>query len=428
MGKLVGLDRISEFSKKFSAISTYLGYKKFENDKPRVLVFNSQGWCCPDVIYTLKKMNYPVLLLDTKHLDPGNKSLTLEDYLKFHKVLIQSLIEFKPDCILTLNHAAFDSLGLLTKILDQFSIPFISWFVDSPLYIFKNPVSQLSKNLFLFCWEKTYIKRLEDLGFSNVFFIPLGASPDFFSEPAISQEDENIYSCDVAFVGNSNKEGTEKYLLKEFLSEPFSLISEKAINMQLENPEKPMNLIFNEIDIEKNLEKFEIDIRLTFESYCVLESTSRKRIETVRTLSNNFNFKIFGDEGWKDEFPDHYVKSLDYYRELSKVYKLAKVVVNLTSFQMNTAINQRIFDAPLTGGFIISDYKKDYDELFGKDVVPTFRKEDEMISKINYYLENETERLAKTAEIKKIILEKHSYEYRIKELFSMVKEKFEKNA
>jgi spore maturation protein CgeB len=424
MGKLEGIDRISEFSKKFSAISTYLGYKKFQDDLPRVLAFDSEGWCNPDILAAINKLGYPLQTIKVRHLDPTNKNLTLEDYLKFHRVLIKSLIEFKPDCILTMNHAAFDSLGLLTKILDQFAIPFISWFVDSPLYIFRNPNSQLSNNLYLFCWEKTFIKRLNDIGFENLFYLPLATNPEVFLNPKINEADEKFFGCDVAFVGNSNKEGVKKYEFKEFLTPLFSNLAAQSIEIQLEDPSRGMDNILKEIDINRITDKFDVETRFAFESYCVLKATSKLRNSVIKTLSKEFNFKLFGDSDWKEEFLDNYIKRIDYYKELPIVYKSAKIVVNLTSFQMNTAINQRIFDAPLAGGFIISDYRSDFDELFGKGMIPTFENEVEMINLIKYYLENDHERILKIDQLKQIILEKHTYENRVKEMFSIVKNRF----
>ncbi|HQJ74001.1 MAG TPA: hypothetical protein PKW14_00280 [Bacteroidota bacterium] len=71
-----GVGRISDFSKKFSAISTYLGYKKFVGGKYRVLLFDSSSWIIPEIKSVLKKDQYEYDSISVHHLNPENKKLT----------------------------------------------------------------------------------------------------------------------------------------------------------------------------------------------------------------------------------------------------------------------------------------------------------------------------------------------------------------
>ncbi len=420
----IGVERISEFSKKFSVISTHLGYKKFVTSKPRVLYFFSTGWIASEVLDALKADSYPLEVMNVSHLNPDNKNLTLDDYIHFHKDLIKKLLEFKPDCILTINHAAFDSIGLLSKILEQFKMPFISWFVDSPLYIFKNSEPQKSNYLYLFSWEKSYVKRLHELGFSSVFFLPLASGHQFISEESVSEVGDDKYKCDVAFVGNSNKENTRNWFDKEFANPKLAEISDEAVRIQIENSEKEMRYIIKELDSSKILDKYDDLFRLSFEVYCVLHATEVFREKVVSALSQNFNFKIFGDLGWAEDYPENYVCKLDYYKDLPKLYSSAKIIVNVTNFQMNTAINQRVYDVFFSGGFLVSDYRQDYDKLFGKGMIPTFRKIDELVDSLKFYLADEPLRKDISKKIKTIIEEKHLYTMRIGRLFETVKNNY----
>jgi spore maturation protein CgeB len=420
----IGVERISEFSKKFSVISTYLGYKKFQTENIRVLFFNSNGWIVPEVIDNLKKSNYKIDVINVSHLNPKNKNLTLDDYLHFHKELIKKLVEFKPDCILTINHAAFDSFGLLSKILEQFKMPFISWFVDSPLYIFKNAEPQKSNYLYLFSWEKSYVKRLIDLGFSNVFYLPLASAHESSQNISITSEEKKIYNCDVAFVGNSNKEKTEDWFDKEYSSPKIIEFTNEAVDFQIMNPETEMRYIFKKLDTSNLLDKYDDDTKLHFEAFCILKATEKLRDEVVKSLSGNFNFKIFGDERWKAGYKENYCGKIDYYKDLPKLYKCAKIIVNVTSFQMNTAVNQRVYDVFSAGGFMISDYRSDYDILFGKDEIPVYKSINELHRLIKYYLGQETERNNIIQKISAIIKKNHSYSIRIKDLFSIVKKNY----
>ena len=420
----IGIERISEFSKKFSVISTHLGYKKFQHDKPKILFFKGSGWIVSEALNALESNEYSFESINVSHLDPDNKKLTLDDYLHFHKELIKKLIEFKPDCILTINHAAFDSIGLLSKILEQFKMPFISWFVDSPLYIFKNAEQQRSNYLYLFSWEKSYVKRLKDLNFDNVFYLPLASGYDKKEESSITEEEKTSFSCDVAFVGNSNIENTKNWFDKEYSSPKISALTEEAVKFQIKNPEMEMRVILKNFDTGNLLDKYDDDTKLHYEAFCILKATESFRDLVVKNLTEKYNTKIFGDEGWAEKYSKYYCGKIDYYKDLHKLYKNAKIVVNVTSFQMNTAVNQRVYDVFSSGGFMISDFRSDYDTLFGKGEIPTYKNIDEMLKLVDYYLTHDSERSLISKKINSIVKSKHLYSMRIKELFSVVKKNY----
>ncbi len=72
---------------------------------------------------------------------------------------------------------------------------------------------------------------------------------------------------------------------------------------------------------------------------------------------------------------------------------------------------------------MISDYRKELGELFeeGKEVV-SFRKKEELPEIIDYYLAHpeRRERVALNAQHR--VLEEHTYTYRIKRIFDVMKE------
>jgi spore maturation protein CgeB len=414
------MERVSGFAEKFSALSQYLSYKKFENEKHKILFLNGHGWIAQEVINAIKLNGHELQIIDVENLDVKKNRVSREDYFGFHKVLIKRLIEFRPDCIFTNNHAAFDNMGLLSKILDQFSIPCISWFVDSPIFIFEDAEPQKSKYLHVFVWEKSYVKRLKMLGFANVIYLPLATSKDFLEEKVISKKYIKRFSCDVAFVGNTNTDHSNLLLHRGKFKEQEMDLAKKAIDYQIMYPNIEMRSILSEMD-NGSFSKLSEYNKILLECYSVLQATANFRDKVVSILAKNFNFKVFGDIKWKEIYPSHYFGEVDYYRELHYLYKYAKIVVNTTSFQMNTAVNQRVYDIFLCDGFLVSDYREDYDLLFGKNMIPTFRTTKEMIEVVQYYLQHEEERKEKIENIKSIIKSKHRYIHRIEELFLNMK-------
>jgi len=110
-------------------------------------------------------------------------------------------------------------------------------------------------------------------------------------------------------------------------------------------------------------------------------------------LNNNFPITIYGN-GWGDVAKSQYVDN----KILRKYYSSAKIVLNDTRDAMKKFgfIINRIFDVSASGGFIISDYMKEIEDVFGDSIV-MYKNDEELINLVKYYLDpkNEEERLAK---------------------------------
>jgi spore maturation protein CgeB len=133
----------------------------------------------------------------------------------------------------------------------------------------------------------------------------------------------------------------------------------------------------------------------------------------------------FGDpEGWNDLFgaergptahPD-----ADYRSELAAIYRSIAINLNITSCQMPTAVNQRVFDIPLCGGFVLSDRQSDCDELFAPGEAALYSSKEELIDKIAFFRVNEDERRRISARARARILSCHTYSHRLETIESLI--------
>jgi spore maturation protein CgeB len=83
---------------------------------------------------------------------------------------------------------------------------------------------------------------------------------------------------------------------------------------------------------------------------------------------------------------------------------------------MPTAVNQRVFDIPLCDSFVINDHQPDLDGLFAPDEVAVYKSKEELVSKIIYFRNHETERRAISQKARSRILSQHTYDHRIAEI------------
>ncbi|HET7363209.1 MAG TPA: glycosyltransferase [Burkholderiales bacterium] len=82
---------------------------------------------------------------------------------------------------------------------------------------------------------------------------------------------------------------------------------------------------------------------------------------------------------------------------LLRLYNTSKIVLNITNWDpaRYPALNQRVFDVPATGAFLLTDYSPELEAYFrlGEEIV-TYRDVDELRDKARYYLAHDAERAA----------------------------------
>ena len=379
----------------------------------------------------LKAPPYRILLLESgyftvaeckKGLEKlGHKVILLPLGGDFIKRLLLHMVEVKPDFLLTINHLGFDEEGKLTSLLTELKLPFASWFVDSPSYIIYKNDRQVSDFCSLFSWERSYLPRMEEQGFNSPVFLPLATDPDIF-RPADSSSLPR-FTADIAFVGNSMTELNRKWE-KKIPPGIIGKFSSLALAAQFAERRKPMRDILEELGVDS-----EASGLIEIEAAMVWKATQEYRKKLACSLLP-LGLVTYGDSGWKGLLPccQGLRPEVDYYRELPLVYNSTKINVNATSFQMNSAVNQRVFDSAACGGFLLTDHQADMDLFFepGKDAV-SFESPEEAVELAGYYLKHEKEREAIALAARKTVLSEHTYDRRMAALVSVMAGKFGSN-
>ena len=107
-----------------------------------------------------------------------------------------------------------------------------------------------------------------------------------------------------------------------------------------------------------------------------------------------------------------------------KDYENSVINLNATSMQMQTAVNQRVFDVPASGGFLITDAQADALEHFepGKEII-TYESAEELQDKALYFEKNESERKAIVQAAQKRVHDCHTYKHRLSLLIERMRER-----
>ncbi|MDR2461213.1 MAG: glycosyltransferase [Deltaproteobacteria bacterium] len=381
---------------------------------PKVLFFKSGYYLDKEIRGALKRLGTPLALWDIADWQDSKKN-----WDKSYRELLSTIKDFKPDLILTVNHLGFDEDGVLSDILSRLGLPCASWFVDSPWYILKNTSQRPYHGLSAFSWDQDYLAPLKDLGFERAYFLPLAADETFFH---IKPKGAIKYA--ITFVGDSMNAATDKYLaLSGYLRKNLDKLDILA-GLFLKTKEllpDPLYLGENGLGAQLGIELPSSPRELLHLSALITWRASRAwRLSILKALPAQY-LTIAGDQiAWKKLVPEaRTLGNLDYYTELSSFYRSSKVNINITSAQMKTGLNQRVFDVPASGAFLLTDERAQAFSLFANDELPYYRDPEEARDLALFYLSNDSLRQKITEKARETILKKHLYIHRLPKLLEL---------
>lgn len=118
---------------------------------------------------------------------------------------------------------------------------------------------------------------------------------------------------------------------------------------------------------------------------------------------------VYG-KGWENYIPAEMIMG-DYIdnNQLRSFYSNAAIVLNDHWPEMREQgfISNRIFDVSACNGFIITDYLSAIEQSFSDSII-TYTSEDDLVKKINYYLNHPEERASLAAKAREITLRTHT--------------------
>lgn len=347
---------------------------------------------------------------------------SLQSGMEYESQLQKIIQSERPDFILSINMKGFDGNGILSDTALRFGVPIIVWFVDDPHPILLHQGKFIGKHIIAMCWEKAYLPYLKECGFGKVGYLPLATDPDIFSCKIPASPMVRI-----GFVGTSMGSAFLANIQSKFLwSDALIPLVDKASDILLTNPDARVLKIIRDVSHEMSFTiPFSDDRNFTWLcSYIIHNAGMKKRKSLIESLMPA-GIETFGDpEGWKEllgpDIPTH--PDIDYSTQLFNTYRDIEINLNVTSCQMPSAVNQRVFDIPMSGSFVISDNQKDLGELFeiGKEAV-CYKDIEELKDIVSYYLDRQESQLQITAAAKERIRNEHTYFHRVKSIMEALK-------
>jgi spore maturation protein CgeB len=388
--------------------------RPFAKDHLTILLLDSKYFLVRECAKALKRLGHRVIRLS---ISEG----------RLVERILSRVAQNRPDFLLSVNHLGFDEAGKLTELLGSLKLPFAVWYVDSPTFVILNSRDNVSPGCVLFVWDRTYLDPMRACGFQKVHFLPLATDPSVF-KPVRRSAVPPHFQGPVSFVGNSMVEKTDEWFARFPASETTESITRLAIPLQIKNHQQSMAQVLDRIarDHAHRAEFGDPVHHLYLEAALVWKATQEYRRDLLQRLQH-FDIRVFGDQGWHRVLNGgvKILPPVNYHRELPLVFNGTDVNVNATSFQMVSAVNQRVFDTAACGAFLVTDPQPDMDELFDRTrEAVCYEDPDQVTDHVAYYLKHPRARHQITQRARRRVLGEHTYVHRLTKMITVMKDEF----
>ncbi len=386
-----------------------LAYSKFAGPTPRLLILRSQYWLDGACLNAAHQLGWEVETVPVVAAGVLPRESVAQ--------LMETLAHFRPDFLLTINLSGMDTQGLFAQIFGDLAIPYVTWFVDDPRTILMDRDVFATEYAVALTWEAAYEPYLRTCGYPLVACMPLAVDPHLFNA-----EPPESWQCPPTFVGNSMIDFAEREWAWIDEREELATAMRKAFDEGHVTRER-FAAGLDHLLSDALVYELDADERRHSELLFFIEGTRRRRHALADALVP-LGMQLRGDNGWENAFTLA-GGGVHYEQELATFYRDCPININTTSIQMLTAVNQRVFDCPAAGGFLLTDAQASLDELFDvESETARYGSLDECRELLLHFQKHPQQRRAITERARKRILGEHTYAHRLERIAALLKDKY----
>ena len=170
-----------------------------------------------------------------------------------------------------------------------------------------------------------------------------------------------------------------------------------------------------EIENQNDKKKYECDV-------CFAGARYPEREDLLTAVAQlGVRLKIFGWPQWKESPLAKYYGGPLTMREMAKAYHYAKISLNCNLWPAKGSVNLKTFEIPASGGFELCDYQPDLRRLFKVDKeIVSYSTKEEMITKVSYYVDHVSERIAIAKAGYDRVLRDHTLDRRVEQILKII--------
>ena len=397
-------------------------YRKYKDDigeNMRILFYQWGIFNEPVIEKTLRDLGHFVKVLQAEEL----REKPTEEQIW---ALAKDASEYHADALFSVDY--FQMVAMAAKKLD---ITYYSWLYHIPQWSLFSYAAQLPNNRII-TFDSAQMQELRQYNVNGMQYMSQAADKELLTSALANATPEQVekYKAEVSFVGTLyesannlfnriSAEAREKDIYKEILE----MIKDKRFSYGKEVlgrgvTEEMVEFLLEEVEYGQDHFFFANQEDIAIQSVLARKITVEERKLMARTLARKFDFKLYTISN-TEKFPEiNNCGPVDFAKHAPLVYNGSKINIYVTPRAIRSGVPLRVLEIMACQGFVLVNYQEDLAKEFedGKELV-MYRSLDEMVEKVQYYLEHEEERKQIARAGYEKVLREYNYATKLRKIF-----------
>lgn len=344
--------------------------------------------------------------------------------INFAEAFLRRIQNDNFDCVFSFNF-----YPIISKVTEAVGIKYISWSFDSPCMTLYTEAIFNSCN-YVFVFDRMDALKLKNLGVQNVYHMPLAVNTTKLNKLLSNSISNTNYQYDISFVGKTYNDSTNFYNQIKNIPDYYKGFFDGLIKAQMDifGYDLASGIVTEDFMEQIDFVNFNISDEVLLNNADMFIQIFQKEITSIERPDI---LKMIADSGFLVAHfapPDEpkidniqYMGYIDYNEKMPHVFRGSKINLNITLRSILSGIPLRCLDIMGAGGFLLSNYQPELAEFFidGKEMIMYTGRQD-LLDKVNYYLENEEERIEIAINGHKKIQQEFSYDIVLDRIWDIV--------
>lgn len=384
-----------------------------------ILYLEWNSYCNEDMFDVLKRMGHQVIKM------PFSDNKNSEYYLfedRMNEIVQNNLIAFV---------FSFNYYPPISTYCQNNGLKYVAWVYDSP-YVNVYSYTLINPCNYVFLFDRDFYLEFKSQGINTVYYLPMAANVKRLERMIPAESTKKILKTDIAFVGSLYTE--EKHNLYARYKDVAPFVKgylDGIIQAQLKVygynfiqevlPKNVLQEMKRVYELYSNNWGVETDEYVYGDYVLSRQVTAIERREVLELLSQKYSVQLHTND---EKAVIGNVKNMgpvDYYNGMPYVFKTAKINLNITLRSIRSGIPLRAMDIMGCGGFLLTNYQEEFLDYFVPDEDFVFYTDyDDLMSKVEYYLEHEEKRKRIALNGYHKVKKNHTFEQRMQEILKII--------
>ena len=360
----------------------------------RILFYEWGTFNEPVIEKTLRDLGHFVKVLQAD----DNKEKPSEEQIW---AIVKDANECHADIFFSVDY--FQTVAMAAKKLN---ITYYSWLYHIPQWSLFSYAAQLPNNRII-TFDSAQMQEMRQFNVNGMQYMSQAADKELLPVALADAAPElpEKYKADVSFVGTlyeSSKNLFNRISMKarekEVYKDILEMIREKRFTYGKDVlyrgvTDEMVEFLLEEVEYGKDHFFFANQQEIAIQSVLARKITVEERKLMARTLARKFDFKLYTISN-TEKFPEiNNCGPVDFAKQAPLVYNGSKINIYVTPRAIRSGVPLRVLEIMACQGFVLVNYQEDLAKEFedGKELV-MYRSLEEMVEKVQYYLEHEEER------------------------------------